>query len=110
MPMNEIGVVDSEIRRALSLRQRLINGSNGQDMHFPKTISVVAILAMIAGCTSTGEVRQPAGPESVEPEKALVLPPPGGPSIVSVIERKRGNGVEQTISLFTSSSVPGQNR
>ena len=109
MPMNEIGVVDSEIRRALSLRQRLINGSNGQDMHFPKTISVVAISAMIAGCTSTGEVRQPAGPESVEPEKALVLPPPGGPSIVSVIERKRGNGVEQTISLFTSSSVPGQN-
>lgn len=107
--MNEIGVVDSEIRRALSLRQRLINGSNGQDMHFPKTISVVAISAMIAGCTSTGEVRQPAGPESVEPEKALVLPPPGGPSIVSVIERKRGNGVEQTISLFTSSSVPGQN-
>ncbi|WP_183744032.1 MULTISPECIES: cellulose biosynthesis protein BcsN [unclassified Rhizobium] len=78
-------------------------------MHFPKTISVVAISAMIAGCTSTGEVRQPAGPESVEPEKALVLPPPGGPSIVSVIERKRGNGVEQTISLFTSSSVPGQN-
>src|SRR6478735_1697239 len=78
-------------------------------MHFPKTISVVAIAAMIAGCTSTGGVRRPAGPETVEPEKALVLPPPGGPSIVSVVERKRGNGVEQTISLFTSSSVQGQN-
>jgi hypothetical protein len=78
-------------------------------MHFPKTISVVAVAAMMAGCTSTGAVRQPAGPETVEPERALVLPPPGGPSIVSVVERKRGNGVEQTISLFTSSSVPGQN-
>ncbi|EJJ27947.1 cellulose biosynthesis protein BcsN [Rhizobium sp. CF142] len=78
-------------------------------MHFPKTISVVAVAAMIAGCTSTGGVRQPAGPETVEPEKALVLPPPGGPSIVSVVEQKRGNGVEQTISLFTSSSVQGQN-
>lgn len=78
-------------------------------MHFPKTISVVAVAAMIAGCTSTGGVRQPAGPETVEPEKALILPPPGGPSIVGVVERKRGNGVEQTISLFTSSSVQGQN-
>ncbi len=39
----------------------------------------------------------------------MVLPPPGGPSIVSVVEQKRGNGVEQTISLFTSSSVQGQN-
>jgi hypothetical protein len=78
-------------------------------MHFPKTISVVAVAAMMAGCTSTGGVRQHAGPEAVEPEKALVLPPPGGPSIVSVVEQKRGNGVEQTISLFTSSSVRGQN-
>ncbi|WP_113014000.1 cellulose biosynthesis protein BcsN [Rhizobium sp. BK379] len=78
-------------------------------MHFPKTISMAALAAMIAGCTSTGGVRQPVGPDSVEPEKALVLPPPGGPSIVSVVEQKRGNGVEQTISLFTSSSVQGQN-
>lgn len=78
-------------------------------MHLRKTISLVAVAGMMAGCTSTGGVRQPSGPETVAPEKALVLPPPGGPSIVSVVERKRGNGVEQNISLFTSSSVPGQN-
>jgi Cellulose biosynthesis protein BcsN len=78
-------------------------------MYFPKTISVVAVAAMMAGCTSTGGVRQPSGPESVEPEKALVIPPPGGPSIVSVVEEKRGNGIAQNISLFTSSSVQGQN-
>lgn len=78
-------------------------------MRFQMTISLVAVAGMMAGCTSTGGVRQPSGPETVAPEKALVLPPPGGPSIVSVVEHKRGNGVEQTISLFTSSSVPGQN-
>ncbi|MCA2410979.1 cellulose biosynthesis protein BcsN [Rhizobium leguminosarum bv. viciae 248] len=77
-------------------------------MRLRKTILLVAVAGM-AGCTSTGGVRQPSAPETVAPEKALVLPPPGGPSIVSVVERKRGNGVEQTISLFTSSSVPGQN-
>ncbi|ARM87841.1 hypothetical protein RHEC894_CH01509 [Rhizobium sp. CIAT894] len=78
-------------------------------MRLRKTISLMAVLSTMAGCTSTGGVRQPSGPETVAPEKALVLPPPGGPSIVSVVERKRGNGVEQTVSLFTSSSVPGQN-
>ncbi|OAV55607.1 hypothetical protein A6U98_05010 [Rhizobium sp. WYCCWR10014] len=78
-------------------------------MRLLKTILLVAVAGMMAGCSSTGSVRQPSAPETVAPEKALVLPPPGGPSIVSVVERKRGNGVEQTISLFTSSSVPGQN-
>jgi hypothetical protein len=78
-------------------------------MRLRKTVLLVAMAGMMAGCTSTGNVRQPSAPETVAPEKALVLPPPGGPSIVSVVERKRGNGVEQTISLFTSSSVPGQN-
>ncbi|MDO3432201.1 cellulose biosynthesis protein BcsN [Rhizobium sp. CBN3] len=78
-------------------------------MRLGKTISLLAVAGLMAGCTSTGGVRQPSGPETVAPEKALVLPPPGGPSIVNVVERKRGNGVEQTISLFTSSSVPGQN-
>ncbi len=72
-------------------------------------ISVVAA-ALLGGCTSTsGSVRQPSAPEAVASEKALVLPPPGGPSIVSVVETRRGNGVEQTLSLFTSSSVPGEN-
>ncbi|MDH6204263.1 MULTISPECIES: cellulose biosynthesis protein BcsN [Rhizobium] len=78
-------------------------------MRLLKTILLVAVAGMMASCSSTGSVRQPSAPETVTPEKALVLPPPGGPSIVSVVERKRGNGVEQTISLFTSSSVPGQN-
>ncbi|MBY5837115.1 cellulose biosynthesis protein BcsN [Rhizobium leguminosarum] len=78
-------------------------------MRLRKTILLVAVAGTMAACTSTGGVRQPSAPETVAPEKALVLPPPGGPSIVSVVERKRGNGVEQTISLFTSSSVPGQN-
>ncbi|TCU15406.1 cellulose biosynthesis protein BcsN [Rhizobium sullae] len=73
-------------------------------------ISVAALAGTMAGCTSTsGSVRQPSAPEAVASEKALVLPPPGGPSIVSVVETRRGNGVEQTLSLFTSSSVPGQN-
>lgn len=72
-------------------------------------IVCVAVATLLCGCTSTGGVSQPSGPETVASEKALALPPPGGPAIVGVVETKHSNGVEQNISLFTSSSVPGQN-
>lgn len=38
-----------------------------------------------------------------------MFPPPGGPAIVSVLEERFRNGVDQDIALFTSSTVPGQN-
>lgn len=107
--MNGQAVVDSKVCRVSA--SDWISGKTiaARNMRLQMMISLVAVAGVIAGCTSTGSVRQPSGPETVAPEKALVLPPPGGPSIVSVVEHKRGNGVEQTISLFTSSSVPGQN-
>jgi hypothetical protein len=108
--MNGRVVVDSKVRR-VSVREWISEKTiaAARNMRLRKTISLMAVAGVMAGCTSTGGVHQPSGPETVAPEKALVLPPPGGPSIVSVVERKRGNGVEQTISLFTSSAVPGQN-
>jgi hypothetical protein len=79
------------------------------NMGLLRLIALAGLAGLAAGCTSTGSVRQPSAAETIASEKALVLPPPGGPSIVSVVEQKRGNGVDQSISLFTSSSVPGQN-
>ena len=78
-------------------------------MRLLKFISLLALAGVPASCSSTSGVRIPPGPQSVEPTKALVLPPPGGPSVVSVIEQRHGNEVEQSIALYTSSSVPGQN-
>ncbi|WP_395516617.1 cellulose biosynthesis protein BcsN [Pseudorhizobium flavum] len=62
-----------------------------------------------AGCSSTGTVTRPVSPALVADEQALALPPPGGPAIIGVVERTRGNGVEQTISLATTARVTGQN-
>lgn len=45
----------------------------------------------------------------VPPTKAVILPPPGGPSVVAVLERKYQNGVSQEIALSTASATPGQN-
>ncbi|WP_436282775.1 cellulose biosynthesis protein BcsN [Rhizobium sp. LjRoot258] len=84
-------------------------------MRRPETFSLLkasclALLAgLVIGCQSSGNVRSPNISETVPAETALALPPPGGPSIVSVVEHKRGNGTEQMISLYTSSSVSGQN-
>ncbi|WP_184804546.1 cellulose biosynthesis protein BcsN [Rhizobium leucaenae] len=78
-------------------------------MHFVKIIALVTLAVLGTSCTTTGGVRQSAGAETVPNEKALAFPPPGGPAIVNVVERKHKDDVEQTISLSTSSSVPGQN-
>lgn len=74
-----------------------------------RIVSALSAVAALAACTSSGSVKQGNGPELVDSEEALVMPPPGGPAIVGVIGRTRGNGVEQTISLATSSTVQGQN-
>ncbi|MDE1996967.1 MAG: cellulose biosynthesis protein BcsN, partial [Rhizobiaceae bacterium] len=78
-------------------------------MHFPKLIPLLAIAALATGCATTGGVKQWGAVEAVSTEKALAFPPPGGPAIVSVVERTHGDDVEQQISLYTSSSVTGQN-
>ncbi|AYG69575.1 MULTISPECIES: cellulose biosynthesis protein BcsN [unclassified Rhizobium] len=78
-------------------------------MHFSKAIALIILACLGAGCTTTGQVRQSIGVETVAADKALAFPPPGGPAIVNVVERRHAKDVEQTISLFTSSSVPGQN-
>ncbi|MEF0940664.1 cellulose biosynthesis protein BcsN [Rhizobium sp. BR 362] len=78
-------------------------------MHFVKIIALVTLAVLGTSCTTTGGVRQSAGAETVPNEKALAFPPPGGPAIVSVVERRHKDDVEQTISLSTSSSVIGQN-
>jgi hypothetical protein len=78
-------------------------------MHLLKIIALITLAVLGTSCTTTGGVRQSAGAETVASEKALAFPPPGGPAIVSVVERKHGDDVEQTISLSTSSSVVGQN-
>ncbi|OCJ06878.1 hypothetical protein A6U86_07185 [Rhizobium sp. AC27/96] len=78
-------------------------------MHLLKTITLMTLAGLTAGCSTTGHVRQSIGVETVTSDKALAFPPPGGPAIVNVVENRHGKDVDQTISLATSSSVPGQN-
>jgi hypothetical protein len=69
---------------------------------------------LLAGLVSSGCASQP-GIETISntrvrpAEEAFVRPGPGGPAVLSVIERRYANATEQQIALSTSSRVSGQN-
>ena len=46
---------------------------------------------------------------SLLPEEAVIMPPPGGPAIVSVLEEQFSNAIDQQIMLRTDARTPGQN-
>ena len=43
------------------------------------------------------------------PEEAVIMTPPGGPAIISVLEKQFANATEQQIMLRTDARTPGQN-
>lgn len=68
----------------------------------------VALPLALASCG--GQPIQPgAMTKTVPPEQAIAMPPPAGPSIVSVIDKRFDNAIEQEIYLSTSAVTPGQN-
>lgn len=64
---------------------------------------------LLAGCATTGE--QPAQEAQItRPSAAFILPPPGGPAIVTVVETRFPNAVRQDISLATEARSVGENK
>mgnify|MGYP001342047191 CR=1 FL=1 len=73
-----------------------------------KTLSLAAT-AILAGCSTQSELRFATLMTEVPASKALVMPPPGGPAVVAVLQRTYKNGVSQEIALSTASATTGQN-
>lgn len=71
--------------------------------------TTVLLMAALTGCSSSAGVTRFQPTRTVSATEALVFPPPGGPAVVAVVERRYRNGIEQDIALRTQSSVPGQN-
>jgi hypothetical protein len=65
--------------------------------------------AVLSACTQTTEVTRSAQRSRQEPVRAFALPPPGGPAVVDVSERRYANAIEQDIALATRAAVSGQN-
>jgi hypothetical protein len=74
-------------------------------------LRALAILpVLVAGaCTTRNDIGFATLMNEVPATQAIIVPPPGGPSIVAVLQRKYQNGVTQEIALSTASLTPGQN-
>ncbi|WP_457299862.1 cellulose biosynthesis protein BcsN [Phyllobacterium sp. P5_D12] len=75
---------------------------------YMKAVGLI-LISLLAGCAAGGAPQILVSTRTVDTNQAFALPPPGGPSIVSVIERPYNNAVQQEILLATSARTPGQN-
>lgn len=64
---------------------------------------------LATACTTRSELGFATLMSEVPAARAIIVPPPGGPSIVAVLQRSYQNGVSQEIALSTASLTPGQN-
>jgi hypothetical protein len=75
----------------------------------PALATILGLASLtLAGCG--GKPIQPeAAIKSAAPEQAIVMPPPAGPAVINVIERRFDNAISQDIYLANAASTPGQN-
>lgn len=71
--------------------------------------AALAAPLLAAACTTKSELGFATLMSEVPATRAIVVPPPGGPSIVAVLQRNFQNGVSQEIALATASLISGQN-
>jgi Cellulose biosynthesis protein BcsN len=62
-----------------------------------------------AGCSMRSSLGFMTLMSEVPRTNAIIVPPPGGPAVIAVLERKHQNGVSQEIALSTASATAGQN-
>lgn len=67
------------------------------------------LAAMLGACASTREL-PPQEARIVAPVDAMIIPPPGGPGIVSVVSTTFPNAIRQDISLSTQARTAGENK
>lgn len=65
--------------------------------------------AALGGCASTSEAPV-SGARLITPSDAVIIPPPGGPGIVSVVSTTFPNAVRQDIFLATEARTAGENK
>ncbi|MCB5175083.1 cellulose biosynthesis protein BcsN [Microvirga lenta] len=70
-------------------------------------LTVFALAA--AGCSTRSDLGFMTLMSEVPATQAIIVPPPGGPAVVAVLQRRYQNGVSQEIALSTASMTLGQN-
>ncbi len=63
----------------------------------------------VAGCAGRSDLGYASLMSEVPATRAIIVPPPGGPSVVAVLQQQYQNGLSQEIALSTASLTAGQN-
>jgi hypothetical protein len=74
-----------------------------------KLLAAAAVLMGASACAGRSELGYATLMSEVPATRAIIVPPPGGPSVVAVLQRSYQNGVSQEIALSTASLTTGQN-
>lgn len=78
-------------------------------MRIRRQLPIALAAPFLAACAQGMPAQTASTQRSVDAAEAFVMPPPGGPRIVSVVERRYNNATQQEISLATNAQTPGQN-
>ncbi len=76
---------------------------------FLKLLTAAAALMSLAACAGRSDLDYATLNSEVPATRAIVVPPPGGPSVVAALQRTYQNGISQEIALSTASRTSGQN-
>lgn len=71
-------------------------------------LAPAALLLALGGCSQTMNIETASVRRTVPVETAFVIPPPGGPAIVAVIEERQGRSATQQVLLASDSRTPGE--
>lgn len=63
----------------------------------------------MSACAAPTDLQRTGLLERAGAVEAIAVPPPGGPAIVDVVERRYANAIQQDVILGANTSVPGQN-
>src|SRR5918993_4394521 len=81
----------------------------GRSGKFLKWLAAAAALMSVAACAGRSDLDYATLNSEVPATRAIIVPPPGGPAVVAVLQRTFQNGISQEIALSTASLTSGQN-
>jgi len=72
-------------------------------------VAATVVLTGASACAGPSSLDYTTLMAEVPATRAIIVPPPGGPSVVAVLQQTYQNGISQEIALSTASLTTGQN-
>lgn len=88
--------------------RRALNPTGGKAWH-AGVILLPIVMGGLSACTATKSAATFSAPRTIDASQAMIMPAPGGPTVITLIEERFRDGVEQKVILGTDATNSGQN-